>query len=220
MKIVTRQEAIKLGLTRYFTGKPCKWGHVSERRTSPPVCVACDRESSRKWRAENKDIFREYLGERRANNKDRISQYSKEYRAGNKSRIRERHRKYCADNKSQLIEYRRKWRADNKDRVREYQKENLAYYRAIGAKRRAQSKRATPPWADNSEIIRIYEKAIQATKDTGTQMNVDHIVPLSHPKVCGLHIPGNLRVISKSENQKKSNYHWPNMPQDITEEIL
>lgn len=32
MKTLTRQQAKDAGLTRYFTGKPCKHGHVAERR--------------------------------------------------------------------------------------------------------------------------------------------------------------------------------------------
>ena len=42
MKIVTRTEAFKRGLPRYFTGQPC-WaaGHVAERETRSATCVAC-----------------------------------------------------------------------------------------------------------------------------------------------------------------------------------
>ena len=31
MRLASRTQAKQEGLTRYFTGKPCKWGHVSER---------------------------------------------------------------------------------------------------------------------------------------------------------------------------------------------
>ncbi|KKK96676.1 hypothetical protein LCGC14_2660360, partial [marine sediment metagenome] len=31
---ITRDEAKALGLKRYFTGKPCKYGHISEHRVS------------------------------------------------------------------------------------------------------------------------------------------------------------------------------------------
>lgn len=39
--IVTRPEAMALGLKRYFTGKPCKHGHVDERYISSKQCVRC-----------------------------------------------------------------------------------------------------------------------------------------------------------------------------------
>ena len=41
MKIITRKEAIEQGLKRYYTGKPCKNGHVAERKTSSYACCEC-----------------------------------------------------------------------------------------------------------------------------------------------------------------------------------
>lgn len=39
--MITRQDAILQGLTRYFTGKPCKHGHVAERYTGNKTCCVC-----------------------------------------------------------------------------------------------------------------------------------------------------------------------------------
>lgn len=41
MRIVSRKEAKEEGLTRYFTGKPCPQGHVSERLVCNACCVKC-----------------------------------------------------------------------------------------------------------------------------------------------------------------------------------
>jgi hypothetical protein len=41
MKIVTRKEALAKSMTRYYTGKFCKYGHQSERFTSNRECVTC-----------------------------------------------------------------------------------------------------------------------------------------------------------------------------------
>src|SRR5579872_2342906 len=41
--IVTRAQARADGLTHYFTGKPCKSGHVAERYLSNGSCVDCER---------------------------------------------------------------------------------------------------------------------------------------------------------------------------------
>ncbi|MEA9482428.1 hypothetical protein VC290_19150 [Xanthomonas campestris] len=43
IRIVTRADAIRLGLSRYLTGKPCKRGHRAERRTSQGDCTECNR---------------------------------------------------------------------------------------------------------------------------------------------------------------------------------
>lgn len=40
MDILTREDAIKLGVSRYFTGVPCKHGHLSERYITRR-CVEC-----------------------------------------------------------------------------------------------------------------------------------------------------------------------------------
>jgi hypothetical protein len=39
--IISRAEARRLGLNRYFTGKPCAHGHVAERRISGRSCIKC-----------------------------------------------------------------------------------------------------------------------------------------------------------------------------------
>ena len=39
--MITRQDAISQGLIRYFTGKPCKHGHIAERYTGNKTCCVC-----------------------------------------------------------------------------------------------------------------------------------------------------------------------------------
>lgn len=41
VEITSRQEAQAKGLTRYFTGLPCKRGHVAERFVSTRACAGC-----------------------------------------------------------------------------------------------------------------------------------------------------------------------------------
>ena len=41
MQIITRKEAKEKGLSRYFTGKPCKYGHMSERTVTGGNCIEC-----------------------------------------------------------------------------------------------------------------------------------------------------------------------------------
>ena len=79
-------------------------------------------------------------------------------------------------------------------------------------KYRAQRRKAIPQWADLTKIRGFYKKARKRTKETGEPHSVDHIVPLRHPYVCGLHCEDNLAVTHRMENCKKSNRHWPGMP--------
>ena len=50
MKIIKRFEAVALGLKHYFTGKPCKHGHVERRRVNDRICMQCTRDFHKKIR--------------------------------------------------------------------------------------------------------------------------------------------------------------------------
>ena len=53
-KIITHKQAKALGLKRYFTGEPCKHGHIAERLTNcRGQCVECNRAQDRKRYAAN-----------------------------------------------------------------------------------------------------------------------------------------------------------------------
>jgi hypothetical protein len=73
------------------------------------------------------------------------------------------------------------------------------------ARRRAAILKATPPWVKSWQFIAVYRACVKRTKETGVEHHVDHIVPLRGKRVCGLHVPWNLRVITATENLHKSN---------------
>lgn len=54
------------------------------------------------------------------------------------------------------------------------------------------------------EIKLIYEECRALSRGKGL-FHVDHIVPLQHPRVCGLHVPWNLQILTASDNCSKSN---------------
>lgn len=76
------------------------------------------------------------------------------------------------------------------------------YRRSYEAIHRASKLNATPVWANLSRIKEIYE-----TCPVGS--HVDHIIPLIHPLVCGLHVHENLQHLTAEENLKKSNKFTP-----------
>ena len=75
----------------------------------------------------------------------------------------------------------------------------------LTASRRAPSRQATPRWRNKFYIEEIYDLARRRTKATGILWHVDHIIPLNHPDVCGLHNEFNLQVIPAVKNLAKKN---------------
>ena len=49
MKKIEREDAQARELTRYYTGRPCKHGHVAERYTQNGMCVECQRGINSEW---------------------------------------------------------------------------------------------------------------------------------------------------------------------------
>jgi hypothetical protein len=130
--------------------------------------------------------------------------------------------KYCLDckrNKSR--EHYRGNKQSYKDRAKEWSKANPEHRKEIvnfsgrkisaatnhakTKKRRELEKRATPSWC-NTKVIRMYViEAKNRTRQTGIVHEVDHFYPIDSPLVCGLHVPENIRIITRAENKLKHN---------------
>ena len=57
--LITLKEALSLGLKKYFTGKPCRKGHISERYTEGH-CITCHKAHLAKTFQKTKDARKEY----------------------------------------------------------------------------------------------------------------------------------------------------------------
>ena len=70
MEIVTRDAAIAAGLKSYFTGEPCKHGHISPRNTKEQRCMECLRLKMLAYRKKNPEKFAGYEDKRRGSRVD------------------------------------------------------------------------------------------------------------------------------------------------------
>ncbi len=67
--------------------------------------------------------------------------------------------------------------------------------------RKADVARAMPPWVDQAAILLVYNKAHNSDEPS----HVDHIIPLNHKSICGLHVSWNLQVLPARKNCSKQN---------------
>ena len=133
--------------------------------------------------------------------KEKASEWAKK----NKKRRRATAKNWWLNNKQLHAQSVKKWTNKNRHRVN-----------AKLVERRRLNGVAKPAWANDFFIDEIYDLARIRTAVTGFAWHVDHIVPLKHPLVCGLHCEANLRVIPAFENRSKGNHYWPDMPADLT----
>jgi len=183
----TRAEAKATGATHYFTGEPCKHGHIAPRKTKG-ACVECLKVEWEKGNQTRAEYFRQY------NQSPAGKEAKQRYYEANKADIVAKARSTPNELKNA---YRKRWK-----------EENLLSIRADTKARRRKHRSATPPWLtrkEKSEIRAMYQAAILSSKISGERYVIDHIYPLRSDVVCGLHVPWNLRIITQQENLEKSN---------------
>jgi 5-methylcytosine-specific restriction endonuclease McrA len=183
----TREEAKKTGSKYYFTGQPCKHGHIAARKTKGS-CVDCLKVEWAKGNIERTKYFKEY------NTSSAGQKAKREYYERNRDTViaRAQGRPDAAKN-----QYKQKYKEANPD-----------MYRELVSLRRRRFRNATPKWLNDAQKMEIrlkYRLAIELSRATGVRHAVDHEIPLQGEDVCGLHVPWNLRVITQEENLKKSN---------------
>jgi len=183
----TREEAKRTGAKYYFTGQPCKHGHIAARKTKG-ACVECLKVEWEKANVARAEYFKEY-------NKSEAGQKAKQkYYAANSELVK---LKALARSNEQRQQYRNAWKEKHPEEVK-----------ASNKHRRDKHKQATPSWLTDEQkrqIKQLYIDAMTVSRVTGVPYVVDHIVPLRGEDVCGLHVPWNLQIMTRAENLKKSN---------------
>lgn len=183
----TRKEAQALGATHYFTGEPCKHGHIAPRKTKG-ACIECLKIEWQKSNVTRAEYFQQY-------NKSEAGQEAKQryYEVNRLAVIARAQARPMVEKRA----YRDAWKVNN-----------LTAVRADTKNRRRKHRQATPPWLtrrQKTEMRAMYQIAITMSKTTGERYVVDHIWPLRSDLVSGLHVPWNLRVVTQAENGLKSN---------------
>ena len=221
MQITSRKEALNQGLTHYFTGKPCKHGHIDLRFAKDGACKTCTREkrvrlyrqnpeqsrkSSNEWKSKNKEQVALYMKKWRHENKDHVAKYSEEYRLKNADRRRQQ---------------KEEWRKKNITKVRDYArdiyKNNVKHklsHIMRGMVQRVVSKGKSSQLNYNFEQLKqrieVQFKEGMSWSNHG-EWEIDHKVPVSKFIARGVTDPAivnalsNLQPLWKHDNRAKNN---------------
>lgn len=188
-----RKAAKALGLKRYYTGKPCPYGHVCERITTTARCVECVR---------IKD------------SKDKLAAYARD-----PEKFRERKRaayardpeKHKADkkrlyDKDKVVARNKRWREKNPDKVKLMSKVRDARRKASGKARLAAKRRGSAEGTFSvKDVRRLLEKQSRSCAGCGVSFDfvpytVDHIVAIAKG---GSNWPDNIQLMCKPCNDSK-----------------
>lgn len=176
------------------------------------------------WREANREKLKAYMAQRyvekreeyRVNARKNYLEKSEAYKARSAKReaqFPELKKQYAAAYRkrhaAKLSEKgRREWRENldkNRARKAKYRAENPALGAHYVRLRQTRKQQATPVWADLEAIKRVYKQCSKMSLDGGVKYHVDHIIPIRHKEVCGLHCEFNLQILTAAENQSKGN---------------
>lgn len=201
--IIPLAQAKTEGLPRYFTGRSCKHGHISERRTSDCVCIECDRARDRgdynhDYYLANRDRLIEMVHGYYQENRETILAHKLIYSRLHAAQVQVTNKRWRERHPEQAAQIIADWKEENPDKVR-------AAGRRGAARRRALKKGAPVglvPAAKLEEMIaaatRCPDCGLRFTKKRPKA--IDHVAALS---VGGYHDITNLRIICRSCNSSK-----------------
>lgn len=197
MEIITRTDAKDLGLKRYFTGSPCRRGHIAQRFIGSGRCVECNIVLCSTWKSNNREIKSALDKRYREENLAAIKSYQREWYMQNRDMVIGRVAKNVAENPAAARKYKRDWKARNPDAV--------VFSSGL---RRARQRKAMPDWfGELDEFVwrEAAELACIRRDATGIEWHLDHMIPISSKKACGLHVGRNCQVIPAYLNSWKHN---------------
>lgn len=122
-QVTTRDQAIALGLKKYFILQKCRNGNIAERyvKGGGCLCDACKLQADERKRAHylrNKERICEELRLARATNPEAVRQKDRERYIRNRKSMLEQRKAYYEKNRDKTAAYKQAWHLENADRLR------------------------------------------------------------------------------------------------------
>lgn len=178
-----------------------------------PWCRQCSRAWARQYRQSAGEMLRATDRHRWATRRSTANEKARLRRLDNKDVTRRKTREKYLKNRDGILIYQKEYALANKEKIaarfRLYSKRRGAFINARLAAQKKRVRQATVAFSDMKKIRQVYESAAYFSKVTGVEHTVDHVVPITSKLVCGLHVHWNLELMSKSNNSRKGNRHWP-----------
>lgn len=154
--IISRAEGRAKGLTKYFTGKPCKNHHIAERRVANGCCDLCYRDIERRCREQNREAYRakwkRASAKARAIDPSRVEKNNRKWQRNNPEKVAARKKRYRTSNASKVRLSEKRYRDANPEKI---QKKNKSYKTQHAERLAPIARERTKQWAkDNPEAVR------------------------------------------------------------------
>lgn len=200
MIVLSRADARKQRQPRYFTGRPCKNGHLAYRAVVSGTCVAC----VQAWKVRNAAVINQRRKEYRARAAREIASYRAAYyqRTGEHQRAmaRDRAKAWNAANPELHRAKVAAWKAANPEMAR-------ANGRAYASRRKARLRKVGGSFSakDIADLMKRQRgKCVVCTADIQQRYQIDHVVPL---KLGGTNSKENLQLLCPTCNNLKGAKH-------------
>lgn len=174
----SRADALAAGVCRYFTGVPCKHGHISVRLSKTAHCVRCradeksshrHKDRSRAWRDSNPDRVRELRRRSYWKDVEASREANKENYRKHADQRKAQVKKYIAKNRDSHSRWAKKWSAANPEKRKSYCLNRRARLVASGGEISAR----------DIKVIIGRQRGRCASCGQKSNLAMDHIMPLA-----------------------------------------
>jgi 5-methylcytosine-specific restriction endonuclease McrA len=211
------------GAIRYFTGKPCRNGHIAERLVCDGHCIECKNINGKKsaqrhpqtsalakrrYRERNREKLRAAYADYCERKGDEVREQKRRYAARNILKERARSKAKFYRDKEKCIERNKRWKENNRDKVnaiaRRFRERHPLKGRMTAQNRRALRRGLKGKQTSQgiAELFRLQKnKCGYCRADlTKVSFHIDHITPVSKG---GSNERKNLQILCQPCNSRK-----------------